>query len=148
MTLKSSSLFHHALRALVDLSLYQTSGQVKVATIAKRQGIPPRCLEQIFNRLRRRGLVVAERGPRGGYRLARSAGEIRISDVFESLGSSNSGRHDSLEGQRAADPAAAVWKQVEAAVQATLKVTTLEALVAQAQGKAPSPIPHPYPFHI
>ena len=63
---KPPSRVAYALKALVDLAIHQNLGPVTVATIAKRQGIPLRYLEQLFNRLRRKGLVVAERGPRGG----------------------------------------------------------------------------------
>ena len=38
-------------------------------------------LEQLFARLRRRGLVQSHRGPGGGYRLARSAVETNIAEI-------------------------------------------------------------------
>jgi Rrf2 family protein len=44
-----------------------------------------RCLEQVFQRLRRAGLVTARRGPGGGHRLARAASEITLRDVVEAV---------------------------------------------------------------
>ena len=141
MTVKPSSRVRYALIGLVDLALHQQTGPVTVATIAKRQQIPARYLEQLFNRLRRDGIVAAERGPRGGYRLNRQPKEIPLSAVFRCL-------EESRELVSAADPAAAVWEQVETAVQTTLKATTLESLAAQAREKAPSAIRHLFTFHI
>ena len=145
---KPSSRIRYALTALVDLTLHQPMGPVTVAAIAKRQRIPVQYLEQLFNRLRRRGIVAAERGPRGGYRLNRLPREIPVSAVYECLEnpSGPGNPHGSLSSD--SDPAAAVWKQVETAVQTTLKATTLESLAAQAREKAPSSIRHLFTFHI
>lgn len=147
MSLRPSSLFSYALRALVDLSIHQVNGQVKVASIAKRQEIPAQVLEQIFNRLRRKGLVVAERGPRGGYRLSRHAKEIRVSDIFESLesGKPSNGKKKRLSSS---DLTVGLWRQVEKAVNTTLQATTLETLVIQTREKLPAAISHRYTFHI
>jgi Rrf2 family iron-sulfur cluster assembly transcriptional regulator len=54
---------------------------VALADIAARQEISLSYLEQLFSRLRRRGLVVSARGPGGGYRLAKSAAETLISEI-------------------------------------------------------------------
>ena len=101
----SSRTTTYVLKALVDLALHAGSGPVTMKSIAKRQQIPLRYLEQLFNRLRREGLVAAERGPRGGYRLGRPAKEIPVSEIFESL-------DDSAAPVPASDPASSVWKQV------------------------------------
>ena len=144
--MRPSARFTYALQALVDLALHQGTGPVTVAVIARRQGIPVRSLEQLFNRLRRKGLVEAERGPRGGYRLNRPAGEIPVRAIFEVL------EPDRVSSKRRADglgdPARAVWQQVEKAVQSTLEATTLEALAAQARDETGTPIQHRYTFHI
>ena len=54
---------------------------MSLAEIAERQEISLSYLEQLFARLRRRGLVQSARGPGGGYRLARTAGETTIADI-------------------------------------------------------------------
>ena len=51
----------------------------------ERQNVSLAYLEQLFVKLKRAGLVEAIRGPGGGYRLARSADSIRISDVLEAV---------------------------------------------------------------
>ena len=71
--------------ALADLALAQGTEMVSLAAISKRQDISLPYLEQLFVKLRRAGLVEAVRGPGGGYKLARTADEIRISDVMHAV---------------------------------------------------------------
>jgi Rrf2 family transcriptional regulator, iron-sulfur cluster assembly transcription factor len=54
----------------------------QVKDIAERQGIPPRFLEQIFQDLKRAGLVGSKRGPQGGYSLLRAPTEVSLGDVL------------------------------------------------------------------
>ena len=144
--MRPSSRFTYALRALVDLTLHQGMGPVTVAAIAKRQQIPVHSLEQLFNRLRRKGLVAAERGPRGGYRLKRSADDIPVRAIFEVLELNKASTKRKTDGLE--DPAKTVWQQVEKAVQSTLEATTLGALAAQVRDQADTPIQHRFTFHI
>lgn len=147
MGIRPSSRFSYALKALVDLAVHQGTGPVTMAAIAKRQGIPLRSLEQLFNRLRRKGLIQAERGPRGGYCLSRPAQQIRVRAVFEAL------EPEALSSKRRLavspdDPTRSVWKQVESAVKTTLDATTLEILAARMREKVAAPMKHRYTFHI
>jgi len=130
------------------MALHQGTGPVTIAAIAKRQGIPPHSLEQLFNRLRRKGLVEAERGPRGGYRLRSRPDEVPIRAVFEALETRKPARGRSAAAGPAADPAGAVWRQVEQAVQTALEATTLGARADQAREGADGPFSHRYTFHI
>ena len=145
--MRPSSRFQYSLKALVDLALHQSTGPVTVAAIARRQGIPVHSLEQLFNRLGRKGLVKAERGPRGGYRLRRPADQISVQEIFELFEAAHS-RPSILGKESAADPSHSLWKQVEQAVRTTLTATTLQVLVDQMEERAVSPIQHRYTFHI
>ena len=71
----------YAVMAMTDLAGRATEKAVTLAEIAQRQQISQAYLEQLFARLRRRGLVTAHRGPGGGYRLARPAAETSVADV-------------------------------------------------------------------
>ena len=75
----------YAVMAMTDLAAREGSlGEgraVALADIAARQEISLSYLEQLFSRLRRRGLVVSARGPGGGYRLAKAASETLISEI-------------------------------------------------------------------
>ena len=71
--------------ALADLALATPSELVTLADISGRQSISLAYLEQLFAKLRRAGLVESARGPGGGYRLAKLAKDIRVSDVLEAV---------------------------------------------------------------
>jgi Rrf2 family iron-sulfur cluster assembly transcriptional regulator len=79
----------YAVMALVDLAsqegLTGASTPICLADIAQRQQLSLSYLEQLFGKLRRAGLVRSARGPGGGYRLARSAGEIAIADIVTAV---------------------------------------------------------------
>jgi Rrf2 family protein len=82
---KLSNKGRYAVRALFDIAFYNEGRPTQVKDIAERQNIPPRFLEQIFQDLKRSGIVGSKRGPQGGYSLARRAGEIRLGDVVRAL---------------------------------------------------------------
>jgi Rrf2 family protein len=79
---KLSNKGRYAVRALFDIAFYNDGKATQVKDIADRQGIPPRFLEQIFQELKRAGLVGSKRGPQGGYNLLKASEEIRLGDVL------------------------------------------------------------------
>ncbi len=82
---KLSNKGRYAVRALFDIAFYNDGRPTQVKDIAERQGIPPRFLEQIFQDLKRAGIVGSKRGPQGGYSLARRPADIRLGDVIRAL---------------------------------------------------------------
>ena len=83
---KLSTRGRYAVMAMADLARHTGSGAdgepMRLAEIAERQEISLPYLEQVFAKLRRGGLVVAARGPGGGYRLAQPASDMRIADII------------------------------------------------------------------
>ncbi len=83
--MRLSTKGRYAVMAMTDLAGRQdadgSARAVSLADIAARQQISLSYLEQLFARLRRKGLVKSVRGPGGGYRLAASACETRIADI-------------------------------------------------------------------
>ena len=79
--MKLTAKGRYAVTAMADLALFSAEAPAPLADIADRQEISLSYLEQLFGKLRRHGLVVAARGPGGGYRLAREAADIRIADI-------------------------------------------------------------------
>jgi Rrf2 family transcriptional regulator, iron-sulfur cluster assembly transcription factor len=79
---KLSNKGRYAVRALFDIAFYNDGKPTQVKDIAERQDIPPRFLEQIFQDLKRAGLVGSKRGPSGGYNLQMAASEIRVGDIL------------------------------------------------------------------
>src|SRR6185503_6321667 len=80
--MKLSTKGRYAVMAMVDLASHSQGKPVTLNDIATRQEISLSYLEQLFAKLRRGGLVLSARGPGGGYRLARTAGETRIADII------------------------------------------------------------------
>ena len=83
--MKLSTRARYGMRAMLDIAVNGEDGLVLLRDIAERQAISKRYLEHMMTQLRNRGLVVAERGAGGGYRLSRPASEIRLDEVFEAL---------------------------------------------------------------
>lgn len=75
----------YAVTAMLDLALHATEKPVPLADISARQGISLSYLEQLFARLRKQGLVDSARGPGGGYKLSRVAGQIAVADVINAI---------------------------------------------------------------
>lgn len=75
----------YAVTAMLDLALHAKSGPVSLADISGRQGISQSYLEQLFSRLRKRGLVDGTRGPGGGYRLGKETTNISVADVIDAV---------------------------------------------------------------
>jgi Rrf2 family iron-sulfur cluster assembly transcriptional regulator len=72
----------YAVTAVLDLAFHEENGPVSLAAISERQHISLSYLEQLFARLRRRGVVKSTRGPGGGYSLNHDASDISVSDVI------------------------------------------------------------------
>jgi Rrf2 family protein len=71
--------------AALDLALHNGSAPVQAKTIAKRQAIPLRFLEQVLHTMKKAGLVHSLRGAVGGYTLGRKPSEISLADLVEAL---------------------------------------------------------------
>lgn len=79
--MKLSTKGRYAVMAMADLAHHASGKPVALAEIAERQEISLSYLEQLFGKLRRAELVSSVRGPGGGYRLARPAADMRVSDI-------------------------------------------------------------------
>ncbi len=75
----------YAVTAMLDLALHYEQGPITLADISRRQGISLSYLEQLFARLRKKGLVGSARGPGGGYRLSCEAKNISVIDVISAV---------------------------------------------------------------
>lgn len=75
----------YAVEAVLYIAYNAGRGPISSRDIAGRQGLPPRYLEQLMQRLVRGGILRGMRGPRGGYVLARERRRITIGDICEIL---------------------------------------------------------------
>ena len=85
--MRLSTKGRYAVMAMADLARREgdATRAVALSEIAERQEISLSYLEQLFARLRRKGLVKSARGPGGGYRLARTAVETSIADIVHAV---------------------------------------------------------------
>lgn len=75
----------YAVMAMADLARQGGEVAVPLSQISERQRITVAYLEQLFQQLRRAGLVESARGRTGGYRLGRSAREITVAEIMAAV---------------------------------------------------------------
>lgn len=116
----------YGLRALCHVA---HRGYASAQVIAERQAIPSRYLEEIIGELRRAGLVIGKRGPRGGYRLAKPPEEIAVADVLSALATASG---SSTTGDPLDEITALVEQSVDARLQAAVGSLNLNDLLGEA----------------
>ncbi len=135
---KLSTKGRYAMVALADLALNEARAGddlISLAEISKRQDISLPYLEQLFVKLRRAGLVEAVRGPGGGYKLARSADAIRVSEVLQAVEENVDAMHTGAgatggsSGSRAQSLTNRLWQSLSANVYVFLHQTRLSDVV-------------------
>jgi len=72
-------------RAIFDIAYHSAGMPVQIKDISKRQEIPPRYLEQIFQKLKKANIVKSVRGPGGGYVLAKHPNKITVGDIIQAM---------------------------------------------------------------
>jgi Rrf2 family protein len=75
----------YAVRAVVELADSAKDAPRKVDEVAQAQSIPVSFLENILTQLRSSGIVRSQRGPEGGYWLARPAEEVNLAQVIRAV---------------------------------------------------------------
>jgi Rrf2 family iron-sulfur cluster assembly transcriptional regulator len=134
--MRLTSKGRYAVMALADLAAHG-GGQraVPLQEISERQAISLSYLEQLFARMRRAGLVAGVRGPGGGYRLARAADEVRISDVIAAVNEPikttrcKDGAVKSCQGKAGRCIAHDLWDELGRQIHGFLASVTLEDVV-------------------
>lgn len=127
-----SAKVDYAVRALCTLAGSESAQTAEA--LARDQGLPAKFLESILNDMRRAGLLSSQRGPDGGYRLARPAAEITVADVIRPL----DGPLAEIRGLRpeaanyagAAEHLQAVWVAVRASLRSVLDEVTIAGIVS------------------
>ncbi len=83
--MRLSTKSRYGVRALFDIAYHSQGLPTQIKEISRRQGITPRYLEQIFQKLKRGGIVRSIRGPKGGYYLSRKPEEIVVSEIIQAM---------------------------------------------------------------
>ncbi|MGZ3538463.1 MAG: RrF2 family transcriptional regulator, partial [Thermodesulfobacteriota bacterium] len=80
--MRLSTQSRYGVRAIFDIAYHSAGLETQVKDISRRQGISQRYLEQIFQKLRRAGIVGSKRGPSGGYFLGKKPEDITLAEVI------------------------------------------------------------------
>ncbi|WP_299280759.1 Rrf2 family transcriptional regulator [uncultured Tateyamaria sp.] len=133
--MKLSTKGRYAMVALADIALQPGEDLVSLSDISSRQDISLPYLEQLFVKLRRANLVQSVRGPGGGYRLARSASDIRVADILEAVDEKvdamhkGAGASGAASGSRAQSLTNRLWEGLSAHVYVFLHQTRLSDVI-------------------
>jgi len=79
--MRLSTQSRYGVRAIFDIAYHSEGLETQVKDISRRQGISPRYLEQIFQKLRKARIVGSKRGPSGGYFLSKKPEEITVGEI-------------------------------------------------------------------
>jgi Rrf2 family protein len=128
---RATQQLKYAIYGIFDLAYHGSDRPIRIQEIGRRQRIPARYLEQIFQRLRRAGVVCSKRGPGGGYMLARPPDEITLADVAIALeGSILSGIES--DGEATGESPAFVWSRIRETLESALEATSIADLCREA----------------
>lgn len=135
--MKLSNKSRYGVQAVFDIAFHTDGRSAQIKEIAERQSIPPRFLEQIFQDLKRAGLVASRRGPRGGYQLAKPPAEIRLGDIVRAL----EGPITLVPGEEGEKPARSAersvtdlaFDEISERVEACFDAITIESLVIRGE---------------
>lgn len=80
-----SSRGQYAIRILLDLALHENGEAINVKTIAQRQDLSEKYMEQILSVLQKAGFVVSTRGYHGGYHLAGKPEKYSVGKILRTV---------------------------------------------------------------
>jgi Rrf2 family protein len=124
----------YAIRAAAELAAAEGSRHMRAERIAEAQQIPIKFLETILLELKHAGIVRNQRGPEGGYSLARPAADISLADVIRvvdgPLANVRGDRPEHVTYTGAAEKLTDVWIALRANLRAVLEATSLADLAS------------------
>jgi Rrf2 family protein len=125
----------YSLKALLMLAdRYPSVQPLRVEEIAAVQGVPENYLRRLLIELKRGGLVLSQKGPSGGYMLARSPARITMADVVEIIEGGYTPVECLEDGANSfcprdgGCPMRDVWRDVRDSVVGILRSATLQSL--------------------
>ena len=131
----------YAVRAIVELVNSSAERPRTADDIAHAQAIPPSFMENILTQLRSSGIVRSQRGPEGGYWLARPPDELDIAHIIRAVEGPLVGvrgqRPEEIEYIGSAEPLQRVWIALRANLRKVLEHVTVADVAA---GKLPNDV--------
>ena len=128
----------YALRALIEIARRTDGAPVSAEEIGRLQDIPHGFLQAILADLRRTGILVAQRGQSGGWRMGKDPDTVTVADVIRAvdgpLVSIYGLRPESVEYNESAAVLQHVWIASRHSLRDVLEKVTVRQL---ADGKLP-----------
>ncbi len=137
--MKLSTKGRYGLRAIIDLARYSETEPVSINSIAARQDISERYLEQLVALLKKAGLVKSIRGASGGYVLAKDVNDISVGDVLRALeGDLEPVKCQAFEGEGGCSSSSEcvtkhVWQRINDSINHTVDNMMLGELVSESK---------------
>ena len=124
----------YAVRAVIELATSSQGSPRKVDDVAQAQAIPVSFLENILTQLRSSGIVRSQRGPEGGYWLARPADQLSLAQVIRAVEGPLVGvrgqRPEEIEYMGSAESLQKVWIALRANLRKVLEEVTVADVAA------------------
>lgn len=135
--MKLSSRTRYGMRAILELALEYGKAPLQIKTIAEREDISNKYLEQLIAMLKASGLVRSIRGPHGGYVLAKPPEDVQIKEVFLTLEGpmvpAECLEHPEYCPRCMDCVTRQIWKDIQDAIMGVLESVTLADLVERVQ---------------
>jgi len=138
--MRVTALVDYAVRGAYELAV-EYPDTLTADAIAERQKLPLAYTKKILVKMRLAGLVVAQRGGEGGYRLAHLPGEVSVADIIRAvegpLADVRGEPPESLDYPGDSQVLQTLWVAVRAGLRSVLERVTLADL---ATGELPHPV--------
>ena len=139
--MKLSTRTRYGIRAILQLAENHGNGPLQLKIIARHQEISVKYLEQLMATLKSAGIVRSIRGSKGGYVLARSPSQIKVSDCFSCLEgpviTTECVENESYCARTGDCVARQIWTEVQKAIMGVLQSITLQNLVDRTKHNKP-----------
>ena len=126
--MRLSSKSQYGLKACFILAQNYPERCVSASVLEKEIAVSSKYIEKIMRMLSGQGIVSAERGVSGGYRLTRAPEEITIGDVARAL-EDNMEIADCITSTCEKCATGAVWRKLYAGINAVLDSMTLQSML-------------------
>jgi Rrf2 family protein len=130
----------YAIRAILELASSEAPS-LTTEQIATAQRIPQHFLENIMLDLRRADMIITQRGPGGGSRLAKQPDAITLADIVRAVDGPllrvQGARPEAIAFDGVASPLRDVWIAVRVSIRSVLEATTVADMI---EGRLPESV--------
>ncbi|MHC1681945.1 MAG: Rrf2 family transcriptional regulator [Clostridiaceae bacterium] len=123
----------YGLMAMVDMAINSTEEYVPLKSIADRQNISPKYLEQVFSALKKAKLIKSTKGQHGGYAISRKPSTILVGEILRVLeGDLCITKYNNCSNNTIKSCIDMfVWQKVDESINSLVDSITLEQLILQ-----------------